>query len=82
MKIIILLFTLLPILSFVQSNSKVASQNNNLTNEKELFDSKRDASTCGIDHLSIFRVIHASGDSIYCKNDFNDLFKTPFKYKI
>jgi hypothetical protein len=77
MKIIILLFTLLPILSFVQSKSKVASQNNDLTNEKELSDSKRDASICGIDHLSIFRVIHASGDSIYCKNDSNNLFKTP-----
>jgi hypothetical protein len=63
----------------VQSNSKVASQNNNLTNEKELFDSKCDASTCGIDHLSIFRFIHAAEDGIYCKNDFNNLFKTPFK---
>ena len=79
MKIIILLFTLLPIFSFVQSNSKIASQNNNLSNEKELFDSKRDASTCGIGHLSIFRFIHAAGDSIYFKNDFNNLFKTPFK---
>ncbi len=61
----------------MQSNSKVAIQNNDLRNEKELFDSKRDASICGMDHFFIFRVIHISGDSIYCKNDFNNLSKTP-----